>query len=202
MTRKGQKHNICGAIMKDGINICRLAPGFGTDHVGFGHCSHHGGSTRTGQRVAAVREAKSRAYEFGETATHIDPADALRNELARTNAMLEWAREMCVKVIEEHARASHRQTDIIESEKFMGYRSILNQERDRLVRIARSSLDSSLAQRRQVLAEAVAAVVIDCFHSMTRAIPDLTPEQLTAAQESIKIELAHASERLLLTDGQ
>lgn len=111
--------------------------------------------------------------------------------------MLEWARGMCQQVIEQ----TTHEIDVIQDIRFQAYRQVLDQERDRLVRIARSSLDSNIQARRQALAEALASVVIECFHSMTRAIPNLTPEQLEAAQESLKVELTTATERLLLEAG-
>lgn len=188
--------------MTDGIRICHSAPGAGTDHKGFGRCRHHGGNTPNGQRQAATKEAKARAREFGNKETSIDPADALRNELARTNQLLEWARDMCQQLIDQHAKKNKPATEIIESVNFMSYRHIMDAERDRLVRIARSSMDVTINARRQALAEALASVVIECFHSMTRQIPDLSPGQLQAAQEALKAELGTATERLLLTAGQ
>lgn len=200
--KKGDSDRVCGGLMRDGITICRKAPGHGTDHVGFGRCCYHGGSTASGQKAAAVKEAKARAKEFGNTeANRIDPADALRQELARTNNMLEWARNMCQQLINSQ-RGSEPATDIIDNSQFVAYRTIMDQERDRLVRIARSSLESSIQDRKTALAEALASVVIECFHSMTRQIPDLTPVQLEMAQTVLKQELTTATERLLLTDGR
>lgn len=201
--RKGQTERVCGSVNRDGITICQKPPGYGTDHPGYGRCSYHGGSTPAGMKRAAVIEAKARAREFGsKDSNRIDPADVLKQELARTNTMLEWARDMCQLLIEDLARRKKPKTEIIEDPKFQAYRIVMDQERDRLVRIARSSLESSIADRKQMLAEALASVVIECFHAMTRQIPDLTPSQLEAAQSALKTELVVATERLLLTDGR
>lgn len=212
MTRKGQKHNICGAIHKDGIRICRRTPGWGTDHPGFGNCKDHGGSTPAGIKSAAVREARQRGQEFGINMQIVDPLDAMRQELSRTNQLLNWAREMCQGIIDE-AEQNHskpltqrdetivKPLDIILDARFVGYKNTLDAERDRLVRIARASMDASIQGRKQALAEALAAVVIDCFHAMTRQIPDLSQEQLNAAREALKTELGNATEQLLLNSG-
>lgn len=200
--RKGQTDRVCGAILYDGISLCQQPPGAGTDHKGFGRCRFHGGTSATGTKRAAVIEAKARAKEFGNSQSHrIDPADALKQELARTNAMLEWARNMCQQLIDQQPK-SDQTTDIIDNSQFVAYRTIMDQERDRLVRIARGSLEVSIQDRKTALAEALASVVIECFHSMTRQIPDLTPVQLQTAQDILKAELTTATERLLLTDGR
>lgn len=197
--KKGDTDKVCGGSLRSGLGICTKPPGFGTDHLGFGRCRYHGGTTPSGHKRAAVIEARQRAKEFGnKTSNQIDPADALRQELTRTNNMLEWAREMCQILIDSSAAGRGKKTDIIDNPQFLGYRNIMDQERDRLVRIARASMDTTLNARKQALAEALAAVVIDCFHSMTRQIPDLTPVQLEAAQEVLKSELTSATERLLL----
>lgn len=212
MTRKGQKHDKCNAILPNGINFCQRPPGWGTDHLGFGRCRHHGGATPNGIKSAAVREARQRGLEFGQNHQTIDPADAMRQELARTHQLLEWARQKCQAIIEqteENQKKAPKQrdenipapVDIILDSRFIGYKNILDDERDRLVRIARSSMDASIQNRKQQLAEALAAVVIDCFHAMTRAIPDLTPAQLDAAKDQLKLELQSATERLLLPAG-
>jgi hypothetical protein len=214
--RKGQNDRICGAVRADGINLCTKPPGWGTDHVGFGRCRNHGGMQPSHQKAAAVKEARRMRYEFGAADNSnymIDPSDALRQELTRTNGMIDWARGMCqgiIEAIEANAKApTHKQNeklptdplDVIEDNRFSQYNAILGEERDRLIRIARSSLDSNIQARKQALAEALASVVIECFHSMTRAIPDLTPFQLAAAQEALKTELVTATEQLLLTAG-
>jgi hypothetical protein len=210
--KKGQTDRICGGVMIDGINLCSKPPGWGTDHVGFGRCRNHGGLTPAGQKAAATAEARRMRHEFGSHTDRqymIDPSDALRQELTRTNAMIEWARNMCEGIIAQvEANADgHNDAvptdplDVINDNRFSQYNHILSEERDRLVRIARSSLDSNIQARKQALAEALASVVIECFHAMTRSIPDLTPVQLAAAQEALKYELTNATEQLLLTDG-
>jgi hypothetical protein len=47
----------CGARKRQGAagETCTFVAGWGTDHVGFGHCRLHGGNTRT-QRTAARAE--------------------------------------------------------------------------------------------------------------------------------------------------
>lgn len=42
----------CGAKLKQGDGRCRKIAGTGTDHLGFGNCNLHGGSTQTGRKHA------------------------------------------------------------------------------------------------------------------------------------------------------
>lgn len=46
----------CGARKHQGSGLCRKPAGWGTDHVGFGCCRLHGGSTRN--QVASARRAQ------------------------------------------------------------------------------------------------------------------------------------------------
>lgn len=42
----------CNARKTDGSGVCRHGAGWGTDHVGFGSCRKHGGSTPNGAKSA------------------------------------------------------------------------------------------------------------------------------------------------------
>ncbi len=44
----------CGARRRQGEGLCRRPAGWGTDHVGVGHCKLHGGSTKSHRTKAAT----------------------------------------------------------------------------------------------------------------------------------------------------
>jgi hypothetical protein len=67
----------CGAKTKRGTP-CKQDAGWGTDHVGYGHCKLHLGSTRTGALHGAKLEAEAKALQLMGTPTHIEPEDALQ----------------------------------------------------------------------------------------------------------------------------
>lgn len=117
----------------------------------------------------------------------IDPFDALRAELARTNGMIKWAKAMCDHIIK--TSPTQDPADLVKDFRFLAYKELLDEERDRIIRIARASLESGLAERKQILSEALAEIVVDSFHAMIRNIPDLTPQQIEAAREVITLEL-------------
>ena len=51
-TAEGKK--FCGARRRQGEGFCRRPAGWGTDHVGVGHCKLHGGSTKSHRTKAAT----------------------------------------------------------------------------------------------------------------------------------------------------
>ena len=51
----------CGANKTTGEGPCNNGAGKGTDHLGFGHCYKHSGSTPNGGKHAAKEEAAWRA---------------------------------------------------------------------------------------------------------------------------------------------
>lgn len=67
----------CGAKRRQGGAPCRLRAGQGTDHLGTGKCSRHGGSTRMQRRGAHRQEAL--AFAFGALGAEVsdDPLEAL-----------------------------------------------------------------------------------------------------------------------------
>jgi hypothetical protein len=67
----------CGGTNRDG-SACKHQPGWGTDHVGFGRCKMHGGSTPTHKISVQEAQARAAAEKFGlpiaksATATLVD----------------------------------------------------------------------------------------------------------------------------------
>lgn len=54
----------CGAKKRNG-KFCKLAPGWGTDHVGYGNCKFHLGATRNGRKAAQREMAEAEVKNFG-----------------------------------------------------------------------------------------------------------------------------------------
>jgi hypothetical protein len=55
----------CGAQKRQGAagDTCTFVAGWGTDHVGFGHCRLHGGNTRNQRTAARAAQADSEARQ-------------------------------------------------------------------------------------------------------------------------------------------
>ena len=73
------KDQKCAANKTDGTGPCNNAAGKGTDHVGFGHCSKHSGSTPNGVKHAAKEEAAWRQRIADEVDPSISKVVSLRD---------------------------------------------------------------------------------------------------------------------------
>ena len=67
---------VCGAKNRQGSGHCKRPAGWGTDHLGYGECSYHGGKTRAGRVKAAKLAGRIEAQVMGAP-IDIDPYDAL-----------------------------------------------------------------------------------------------------------------------------
>lgn len=72
-----KRRDTCGAKKRDGSgDPCRRPAGWGTDHLGFGTCKLHGGSTPNAGRHAITLEA-ARQVEVWGGRLDVNPAEAL-----------------------------------------------------------------------------------------------------------------------------
>ena len=80
-----KRRDTCGAKKRDGSgDPCRRPAGWGTDHLGFGTCKLHGGSTPNAGRHAITLEAARQVEVWGGRAD-LNPAEALL-ELVQSKA--------------------------------------------------------------------------------------------------------------------
>ena len=72
-----KRRDTCGAKKRDGSgDPCRRPAGWGTDHLGFGTCKLHGGSTPNAGRHAITLEAAHQVEVWGGR-RDVNPAEAL-----------------------------------------------------------------------------------------------------------------------------
>lgn len=171
---KRSTYLLCGARTRSGAT-CRLFAGQGTNHVGFGRCKHHGGSTPTHVASAVIQEARLRAVEFGEELP-VEPAEALLTMLRLTAGMVAWTRD-------ELARMDDRTT-------FEGQvlTRIYADERDRTARIAKAALDAGVAERTVRLAESYGELIATLIGNILVDLR-LTPEQQDRAPQIVQARL-------------
>lgn len=82
--------NYCHKKKRDGSGgHCHRPAGWGTDHVGYGSCKLHGGSTESHKAAARQEEARQAVATYGLPRT-IDPAAALLEEVHRTAGHVAW----------------------------------------------------------------------------------------------------------------
>lgn len=91
----------CGAMTRnkaggDTGRRCTNAKGQGTDHLGFGRCKNHGGSSPNGKRHAALERARGEAEKVRTTMAFygrrvaVDPEQALLEEMQRSVGVVRW----------------------------------------------------------------------------------------------------------------
>lgn len=84
----------CGAKKRQGEGNCKRPAGWGTPHVGFGHCKLHGGSTRDQSVAAAVEQAHQQIARLD-----LPPTDDPIGELAKVTAqVVAWKDAMAEQV--------------------------------------------------------------------------------------------------------
>lgn len=139
---------ICGAQRRTG-GTCKMAAGFGTNHLGFGRCKYHGGSTPNGRLNSAKQEAI-----FMGAPKEINPVEALTWCIHITAGEIEWFSERIAELDKE---------DWFEQSILGKQMNIMVRERDNaIVRLARFSKDAislGIAERRVRIAEQYGAAL-------------------------------------------
>lgn len=144
----GAPRRFCGARTRSG-GKCKRRAGFGTDHVGYGNCKSHGGSTPSG-RQAAAREELAGFMASAAPLMDADPIEALLYCVRRASGMAAWLRLKC-QGVEDAQELKDGELNVwgrLESEAL-----------DRLARFSKMALDAGVAERRVRLAEQVGALI-------------------------------------------
>jgi len=167
----------CGATNRQG-QPCDLKAGWGTDHVGTGNCRKHGGNTPNGRRSAEKQIAREAVQTLG-LPREIDPHDALLEEVYRTAGHVAWLGEVVAGI--ERESLVHGVVKTVQDARggSVEMRAAVNvwvrlyqDERDRLVRVAKAAVDAGVAERQVEIAEGqarqlarvVTAVLTDLGH--------------------------------------
>lgn len=185
----------CNAARSNG-ELCQMPAGFGTEHEGFGECKHHGGNTKRANIAAAEVEAQvGLRRHFGREMSAIDPIDALIQELARANAAVSFYDDAIVRRATSLQIAGELdpedEIDPIDP-RTMVLLKYYGDERDRLIRISKASLDLGLRGRQQALQEKLGFLVVNTIKATLEAI-GLSPAQIEAAGPVIREQLLLAS---------
>lgn len=94
---------MCGAQTRR-HTACERPKGWGTDHVGFGRCKLHGGSSPSGRKAAALARAASLSEDLASAAVpvKVDPTEALLLTLYSSVALTNAARHHYAQAL-DHA---------------------------------------------------------------------------------------------------
>lgn len=190
---------VCGAKKRSTGDPCQLRAGLGTDHVGWGNCKHHGGSTTTGKKSAARLEAKAHGEHIARVmgfATEVDPFDALLECIWIAKGEVVYCSERIAELGEDEAVvtfAERSETDGIvkgESEHSVSTKTSTVAELniwivarrdavDRMARYAKMAIDAGIAERQVQIAERVGGMIGRLVSSV------LDELELTAGQREL-----------------
>lgn len=152
---------------------CKIVPMHGSDV-----CRKHGGSTPQARKAAKARVAEVKAREavvlFG-LPRDVSPTEALLEEVRWSAGHVAWLREQIAQI-----------TDVTgEGRAFL---DLYADERDRLVRIAKTTLDAGVEERRVQLAESQGALVATAIRRILGRL-GLSPAQEALVGEVVPQEL-------------
>jgi hypothetical protein len=155
----------CGAKLTNGSGLyCSNAAGKGTDHVGYGACSKHGGSTRNGQKNGQKLMAKAMVTTYGLPVTG-DPHRVLLEELWRTNGHVLWLRD---KITAEGDDALTEST--IAGKQPSVWAKLYMAERSHLAKVARDCVQSGVEERMVRVLEVTAEAFVAYGQAQLRAL--------------------------------
>jgi hypothetical protein len=156
---------LCGAQRRQADAKCRRPAGWGTDHVGFGKCKLHGGSTKnhrqSAQAMASEADARAMLARLGEPEPLGDPVEELLAIGAEAKSWLGALRE---QVSELHQLSKD---DVALIDRVRAPVQLYGEAMDRtervLVNLAKLGLDERMTRVREIqavrLVDAVSAVL-------------------------------------------
>lgn len=204
LSYRGHLKAECGARTKRGT-VCSKTAGFGTDHVGFGQCKHHGGSTANGIKFAAKLQAAALAADEdrrldGRTLELVvDPFDAVLKMLYKAAGWEAFCTRKVVALEEatllvDHERVTTTSGDGLTRVERSNERSlhvwVVEQQRARseVARLAKVAIDAGVAERYVRVAEQTAELVARAFDHLIGEL-DLSPAQLERAPAAVRRSL-------------
>jgi len=150
--RKGMK--ICGAQRtgksSSGPGICCQAAGWGTNHLGYGHCRNHGGLLETHERAAEIQKATDMTEMYGTPITNMDPHEALAQEVSRSAGHVQWLQSVINKFDDRKELTQWSEATGVSPSVWI---DLYHKERDRLVASSKAALAAGVAERTVKVAE-------------------------------------------------
>lgn len=179
----------CGAKKKNRLetgDTCGLTAGFGTDHIGFGSCKFHGGSTPTGVSSANKARIQRRLRAAYGDLVEIDPGEALVQEVHRAQGVVTWIAAVVAKFTEVNLDDLDEKDarDKILHQSIFGYEAqawvdLFYKERRHLAGVAKMALDAGVAARAISIEEEKLQLVADAINRIFGDL-DLSVEQRAA----------------------
>jgi hypothetical protein len=161
---------------------CTRPAGWGTDHVGEGSCKLHGGSTRNGKKAAKKGIARKARDTFG-LPIEIDPADALLQEVWRTQGHVVWLGAVVAQLREKDVawgttkiKTGGEDYGTTQEAKINAFVALYQDERKHLTRVTSEAIKAGVETKRLQLESHRAELVVNMLGSIFDNL-ELTDEQ-------------------------
>src|SRR5215216_3827177 len=141
----------CGARNRSG-GPCQRPAGWGTDHAGYGRCKLHGGKTPNHQQAAQRQQVAEAVASLG-LRRDVDPNTALLEEVhTAPRGPSPTSTGRCSSSSATRSSTITRTVRLPDGTRTVEARAAINvyvqlwqQERDRLVRVAKAAIDAGVA---------------------------------------------------------
>ena len=172
----------CGANKTNGQGTCGREAGWGTDHLGFGNCKNHGGSTPAGIVYASRVAQESKLLQYGGP-IELDPHQALLNEVYRSAGHVQWLEDK-VRLLTDGDMSEETIAGKVPNFWIRWY----TDERMRLVNSAAVCIKAGVAERRVKIAEEQGRVLADAIRTILNEL-GLNADQQRKAPEIVRAVL-------------
>ncbi len=163
---------------------CAKEAGWGTDHVGYGRCRYHGGTSPTHRAGAAKLKAETEAAKAVATLglpRDIEPVAALLEEVRRAAGIVAWLADRVAALPEGELHRVDGQA----------LTRLYGEERDRLARVAKFAVDSGVAERQIGISQQQGALLAIAIRGILHSL-ELTADQEFAAPKIVRWHLTVA----------
>lgn len=174
----------CGAQKQDGSR-CGLAAGWNTDHVGYGPCAHHMGSTPAGRKAAGYEMGEELMAFYGSP-IETSPIEALLDEVSRTAGHVAWLGQRIAQFdvpLTEEVDDNTGKVKVIRPAgmppEVEGWIRIYQSERTQLIKASKMALDAGVNERLVQIAEHQGAKLADAVETILLRL------NLSAAQQAL-----------------
>ena len=153
---------VCGAKKRKG-GTCTQKAGWGTDHVGYGRCKNHGGSTPPGARAGAKAAALAYAQtHYGTVDVHAE--DSLLMCVRDTAGAVAFFKAQTAELDEN---------DLLKDGKLHPWAQYQREATADLARYCKMALDAGVAARQVQLAERMGRLLAAAMERALSVIDDL-----------------------------
>ncbi|MGI8749159.1 MAG: hypothetical protein ACR2J6_01160, partial [Thermoleophilaceae bacterium] len=168
--KKRDAQTLCSAARHDGRSCVNQA-GWGTEHVGYGRCRHHGGQLRSGLAAAANEEMRTMA-----TPADVSPGRALSGVLRLAAGQLVYASGQVAELQDDDLfEDAYSPVEGVFKKVPHHWLKLQRDVMDDVARYAKMAADAGMAEREVQLAESQTELVAGLLEKVVDSL-DLSAE--------------------------